>query len=132
MTTTLVISAQSVGTGTNKGNGLFSIAQVALQATTTAFVVSGQLTNGAGPVDPNQQIRIWYSPTPWTVTAGNAAAQLNKTARYVDIKPNPNASAVTITDSSLEPVTGANFNLWVDAPTFAIAGALSVNLVELP
>ena len=132
MTPTTLINGQSVGTGANIGNNILSQAQTAFQASTTAFVITAKLTNGNGPVDPGQQIRIWYTSTQHTVTAGNAPTQLNKTARYVDVKPNPGANAVTINDSALEPITGANLNLWCDVATYPLAGTLTVILVELP
>lgn len=132
MTTTLVINGQSIGTSTNKGNGVFSINQVSFQSTSTAFVVSVKLVNGASPVDPSQRVRVWYTSTSWTVSATNAPLQIGKTARYVELTPVAQANGTSICDSSLEPITGASFNLWVDAPSFVAAGSLSINLVELP
>lgn len=132
MTTQSCISSQSVGTGSNVGNGILAISPKTLASTTTAYVVNVQLTNGAGPVDPNQQIVVRYTTTMRTVTSGNAPTYLQQTQHTVAIRPSANASVIQIVDSQLEPVTGSKFHLWVDVPNFPIAGTLDVDLVELP
>lgn len=134
MTSTAVINAQSYGTSTNKGNSLFTPNATTLQTGTTAFVVSVKLANSATSqdIDKNQKVRVWYTTTTYTVTAAEAPLTLARTARYVDCWPRDGVSKESITDSSLEPVTGANFMCWVDAPTMSAAGSLTVTLVELP
>lgn len=132
MTTQSCISGQSIGTSTNKGNGVFSISPKTLASTTTAYVVSVQLTNGAGPVETNQCVVVYYTTTMRTVTSGNAPAYLGQTARSITLRPASNNSGIAIADSALEPVTGSKFHLWVNAPTFDVAGTLDVDLVELP
>lgn len=134
-TETVLINAQSVGTGSNKGDNLFSIAPVTLQATTTAFYLDVKLANGAtaGDIDANQKIVVYYSPTCYTVTAAEAPLTLAQTARYVALRPRPGASKEVINQSSLEPVgSGSDILCWVSSPAFPIAGALTVTLIELP
>lgn len=135
MTTQTAISAQSFGTGSNVGNNKFSIAPLTLASGTTAFIVNVQVTNGTGasgnsgqPVD----VRVWYTTTVRTVTAGNAPLTLGATARYIDTKIMGGTAAVYSKDSSLEPKTGASFHCWVDAPNLSVAATLDVVLVELP
>lgn len=132
MTTQSCISGQSIGTSTNKGDGLFSITPKTFASTTTAYVVSVQLTNGAGPVDPNQCVVVYYTSTMRTVTSANAPTYLGQTARSVTLRAGTGNSTVRVVDSALEPVTGTKFHLWVSAPTFDVAGTLDVDLVELP
>lgn len=132
MTTQSAISGQSFGTGSNIGNGKFSIAALTLAGTTTAFVVNAQVTNGAGPQNEGDFVRVWYTTTMRTVTDANAPKQLGQTARYVDVFLTKDSGRVTIKDSSLEPVTGSSFHCWVDAPKLATAATLDVDLVELP
>lgn len=130
MTSTNVISGQSFGTSTNKGNGLFSPSATTLAGTTTAFVVSAIVTAGTDAVlKPGLRVRVWYTTTTHTVAAADAPSKLGQTARYVDVDID---RPVAIRDSSLEPVTGSKFHCWVDAPTLDVAATLTVALVELP
>lgn len=132
MTTQSIISGQSFGTSTNVGNGKFSVSPLTLTSTTTAYVITAQWTNGAGPWDPNARVKVWYTTTMRTVTAANAPQQLGQTARFVELFPAPGSSLLAIKDSSLEPVTGEKLHCWVDAPTLPTAATLSVDIVELP
>lgn len=131
MTTTASISGQSIGTGANIGYGLFP-RKVTRQVTTTAFVIAAKVTNGAAGYTPQQEIRIWYSSSSFSVLAADAAAALHDTARYLDVKPDALAGGIEIKDSSLEPITGDYIYLWCDIPTVAVAQTLDVNVVELP
>ena len=132
MTTQSAISGQSFGTSTNVGNNKFSINPLTLSASTTAYVVNVQVTNGTAGGAPQQEIRVWYTTTMRTVTAANAPSYLSATARYVDVRLSVKTADLRIKDSSLEPVTGSYFHCWVDAPTLDVAATLSVDLVELP
>lgn len=132
MTTQTAINAQSMGTGANIGNGKFSIAPLTLAATTTGYVVNAKLVNGVGIVRRNQPTRIWYTTSLFVLTAAAALAQLQQTAHSLDIVPAPDTAGTAIKDGMLEPATGPYFYCWVDAPTFDIAAALTVTLVELP
>mgnify|MGYP003645424862 CR=1 FL=1 len=131
MTTQSAISAQSFGTSTNVGNGKFSISPLTLAAGTSTFVVTVQVTAGAGPVDRQVECRIWYTTTIRTVTSTDAPQKLAQTARYVDIRMPEYSSTIVIKDSTLEPATGTLFHCWVDAPKLQTAATLSVDLVEL-
>ena len=134
-TATVLINGQAIGTSTNVGNNLFSINQVTLQPTTTAFYLDAKIANGAtaGAVDHNQKIVIHYSITNYTVTAAEAPNTLNHTSHSLSLRPRNGASAERIMQSDLEVAAGAQkISCWVDAPTFPVAGALTVTLVELP
>lgn len=131
MTTTNAINGQSIGTSTNVGEGKFP-QKVTLAATTTAFIVTLRLTNGADTYMQKNEIVVWYSTSSFSITAAAAVAALRPTARYISIKPPQGAGVVAIKDSSLEPVTGGFLYLWCDLPTFLTAATLDVNTVELP
>lgn len=131
MTTNSPISSQSIGTGSNKGEGILP-QKITLAGTTTAFVITGRVTNGAAAYDPANEVIIWYSTSSFSITAAAAAVQLRPTARYLSIKVSNLAAGVVIKDSSLEPVTGGYLYLWCDIPTFSVAATLDVNAVELP
>lgn len=130
MTTQTAINAQAFGTSTNVGNGKFSISPLTLAATTTAFVVCVKVDLGdSQPKSQTTKLRVWYTTCYESVAAGVAVAQLQQTAHYVDVVLNDDILRV---DSELEPITGGFFNCWVDAPNQAVAGALTVTLIELP
>lgn len=137
MTTQSAIAAQSFGTSTNIGNGKFSISPLTLGAGTTAFVINVQVTPGAGPVDPNAEVRVWYTTTMRTVSAADAPYKLGQTARYVDKRVGAGTNGIQVSvpsskDSALEPVTGSKLHVWVDAPKLETAAVLDVDVVELP
>ena len=131
MTTQTAIAAQTFGTSTNVGNSKFSIAPLTLAAGTMSVVVTAQWTNGAGVVDADQSIRVWFATTPQTVTAANAPSQLGSTAFYVDVRPNPITAGVAIRSSIRVPAAGVNFHCWADVPTLTIAATLAVVVAEL-
>lgn len=131
MTSQSAISAQSFGTGSNIGNGKFSINPLTVAAGAAAYVVTVQVTSGAGPCDRQDEVRIWYTTTIRTVSATDAPQKLAQTARYVDIRMPEYSSQIVIKDSTLEPVTGTLFHCWVDAPKLQTAATLSVDLIEL-
>ena len=131
MTTTVSISGQTIGTGANAGENLFP-QKVTRNAATTAFVLSLRLTNGVAEYDRHAEVRVWYSSSPYSVSAALGAVQLKQTARYVDIRPSNLAAGVMIKDSSLEPITGDFIYFWCDIPAVVVAQTLDVTLVELP
>lgn len=132
MTTQSAIAGQSIGTSTNTGDDLFSISPLTLAASTTAFVVNMQITSGAGPTGPQQDIRVYYTTTIRTVTSALAPQQLGPTARFVELRVPQKGGQVAIRDSSLEPVTGSKFHCWVSCPGIPTAASLTVDLIELP
>ena len=131
MTTTTAISAQTIGTSTNVGNGKFP-QKVTLTAGTTAFVLSALLLNGTDAYSRSNEVRIWYSTSSFSISAAAAVLQLRQTARYLDVRPSINPGETLIIDSTFEPITGAYLYLWCDIPTVTTAQTLTVNVVELP
>ena len=131
MTTTTLINAQSIGTGSNIGNRLFG-AKLTAATTTTAYLISARLTDGAGPTDPGQ-VRIWHTSASFNISAANGPAQLNQTARYLDLNlTEPTGGQIIVRDGTLEPLTGQYIHVWVDAPRLTTAATLDVNVVEVP
>lgn len=131
MVTNNSISGQSIGTSTNVGEGKFP-QKITLNAATTAYVITPRLTNGAAAYDPAQVVRVWYTTSSFSLTAAQAVAQLDTTARYIDVRFKPLNGQVNIKDSTLENVTGGYLYLWCDVPNLATAATLDVNAVELP
>lgn len=131
MTTTTSISSQSIGTSTNVGQGLFP-QKVTKQTATTAFLVDVRITNGAGGYNPVSEVRVWYASSTFSLSAANAVTQLRAAAGYVDVRPSPHASGVTIRQSDLATVNGSYIYFWVDVPLVSVAQTLDVTLVELP
>lgn len=131
MTTTAIISGQSMGTGSNVGDNLFA-AKLTAQTTTTAFLLCVRVTEGAGPTNPGT-VRVFFTSTSFSISAANGPSQLGATSRYVDvILSDPRGGQVIIRDGSLEPLTGANIHVWASAPQLGTAATLDVNVVELP
>jgi hypothetical protein len=130
MTSTVSINGQSIGTGSNKGEGLFP-QKVTLATGTTAFVLNARITNGADNY-ANKSLRVMYTTSPYSITAAQAVAQLKRTARFLDVEFDPNGSGVVIKDSSFEPVTGAFLYFWCNIPILATAATLDVTATELP
>lgn len=133
MLATLLINAQSIGTGTNAGEGLFPV-KVTLQATTTAYVLSMRVTNGTDAYVTSDEVIVRYSTTPFgaSYTAAQAVPVLGQTHRFVYIKLQRTAGLAIIKDSSIEPVTGGTLFIWCDIPKVATAMTLDVYLQELP
>jgi hypothetical protein len=131
MTSTQVISSQSVGTGANKGEELFAI-RLTPNAITDRFFVEAVLTNGATDIDTSDRPQIRYACYNASITAALAPPILRRTARYLEVIPSPNAGLVVSRTSLLEPLSGPYIYLWVDMPAFPVAGTLSVWIHEGP
>jgi hypothetical protein len=131
MTTTTSIVSQSIGTSSNKGNGLFP-QKITIQATTTAFVVAATLTNGAAGYDQGNRPSIWFATSPFSITAAAAIVQMRNTARYLELVPAPTAGTALSKDSGLQSVAGSYIYIWCDIPTVATAQTLDISVVELP
>lgn len=130
MTTTTVITSQSIGTSTNVGEGLFP-QQVAIQATTSDYVICMRVTNGAGSYLPKSEIIVRYASSPFNITAAQAVTQLAPASRYVSLKPSDKGSAVVIKNSLFEPILGGYIYLWCEVPSTTVAQTLDVSVVEI-
>jgi hypothetical protein len=131
MTINTPISGQSVGTSTNKGEGLFP-QKITKNAATTAFSVQVRVTNGAGDYAIANVIRVWYLSSAFDMTAAAAVDACRSAARYVDLRPSNLSSGVRLRDSDLEAVLGNYIYLWCDIPAATVAQSLDVTVVELP
>lgn len=131
MTTTTAINAQSIGTSTNKGEGLFS-QKITAQSDTSGYFVSPEITNGAtGDYDSKQVVRIWFSSSAYSYTAANAVSSLKQDASYVDVRPGRHAADITANNSFLSVLAGAYIYLWCDIPTVTTAQTLTVKVTEI-
>lgn len=131
MTSTTIINAQSFGTSTNVGNGKFSVSPTTVNAGTQQYAVAVSIANGAGLQDANEEVRVWYATSQDTFTAANAVISLRSTARYVDLRPDPQTGIIRNRNSQIEAVLGQNFYCWVDAPGLPTAATITVKLLEL-
>ena len=131
MTTTAAISAQSVGTSTNVGEGKFP-QKVTTTGYSDRFYIEGKITNGAGSYSPANKVRIWYSSYSASITAAAAVDLLRANARYLDLTPSPDGSIARSQISLCEPLSGLYIYLWVDIPTQTVAQTLDVNVIEGP
>lgn len=136
MTTTVILNAQSIGTGANAGSDLtFSTAgmKVTKQTATTAFSISARLTNGAGAYSLSNRPVIRYTSSPFSV-AYTAAPKLfrNNGSRYLEMVPGCEGNLAVARTSEIETVNGDYIYIWVDCPTVAVAQTLDVTLFELP
>lgn len=130
MTITALLTAQSVGTSTNVGTGLYA-GQLVLQATTSGVVVSAKLTAGAGQsVDPKKQIRVWFTTSPWDISSG-IPVQFELDANMLELNNPQGPSGVRVTTSELAINQGGYLNYWLEVPSFAVAGTLSLDCVEI-
>jgi len=136
MTTTAVLSGQSIGTSTNVGNDLTfaaSTMKVTIQTTTTTFVVSAKLTNGAGSYNLGSRPVVWYASSPFSVVYTAAPALFrNGGARYLEMVPSTQSGLAVAKTSSLETVNGSYIYVWCDVPTVSVAQTLDISVVELP
>lgn len=136
MTTTVILSSQSIGTGSNAGGDLtFATAgmKTTKQTTTTAFSISARLTNGAGSYSLSNRPVIRYTSSPFSV-AYTAAPLLfrNGGSRYLELVPGCEGNLAVSRTSDIETVNGDYIYIWVDAPTVTVAQTLDITLFELP
>lgn len=133
MTTTSIITAQSIGTSTNVGP-LIGPVKTTLQAATTAIIISVQLTLGAtGGNSAGSMLKVWHAVSPISYsTATIGALALAQGAEYVLVKLDALASLV-IERSSDVLVTAAGYHYcWIEAPVLVQAATVTVNLQEIP
>jgi hypothetical protein len=57
---------------------------------------------------------------------------LKTTARYLDVRPEPNAGGVAIRAGDLLTVNGDYIYFWCEIPAASVAQTLDVSCVELP
>lgn len=136
MTTTVILTGQSIGTGSNAGADLtFATAgmKVTKQAATTAFVISAVLTNGAAAYNLAARPVIRYASSPFSVVYTAAPALFrNGGSRYLELVPAIGAGGAVSRSSEIETVNGSYIYIWVDVPTVSVAQTLDLSIVELP
>jgi len=132
MTTTTIVSGQSIGTSTNVGNSKFPTKQT-LSPTSAAIVLTLRVTNGAGKGvdDERSVITMWYALSPVSVTAAEGTELLKQNARFVDLRLEPLAEKDRARDSELIVVSGQYLYVWFDVPPFNTAATLNAYLTEL-
>lgn len=129
MTTTALQAALSVG-GTA---GVVGGTKTTAQSSTTAYIISAQVTAGAGlpfPA-PRTPTRVYYTSSPFSYTAGaQAAARLSPTARYFDLPIPAAGSEVLAKDGTLEVLTGQYIYMWIETEKFTNPITVAVSLQE--
>lgn len=131
MTSTQIITAQSIGTSTNKGSDLFAV-RLTPQAITDRFFLEVVITNGAAGYDIKQRPIAWYATYNASVTAATAPALLRNTARYLECIPRPEGSGVSSRTSVCEPLSGPYLYVWFEIPAVAVAQTMSAWIHEGP
>lgn len=130
MTITALLTAQSVGTSSNVGTGLYA-AKLALQAATAGLVITAQLTAGAAQsVDPKQRLKVWFTTSPFDVSSG-IVAQFDLDSKQVELNCPQGPSGVRVTTSEFVINQGGYLYYWVEVPTLAVAGSLNLSVVEI-
>jgi hypothetical protein len=125
---TAVISAQSIGTGTDHGEGKYPI-QLSLQSSTTAFAVEAEVTNGAAGY-MKQEIIVRYAVSSNNYSAADAVLALRHSSRYIPLFMRQNGGEKASRVSLLEPANGAYLYVWVENPKLAVAALLTVKVLE--
>lgn len=131
MTTTTAINAQSIGTGSNIGEGLFAYA-LTPQSTTDRFFVEAIITNGAAGYDVSNKIIVRFACHSVSMTAALAPPILRSGARYMEVIGSSKAGQVTARTSLLEPLSAAYVYVWLDVPNQTTAQTITVKLIEGP
>jgi hypothetical protein len=135
MTVTQVLTSQSIGTGSNKGNDLtFSTAtlKLTIQSTTSAFKITGRLTNGAAAYDRANRPTIRYVSSPVSDTYSAAPPLYRNAARYLELIPHENSGGISTRVSDVETCAGTFIYIWVDVPAADVAQTLDIYVTELP
>lgn len=132
MTTTAILSAVSAGTSTNIGDR-FNPVETALQATTTAVLISVQITRGAS-MNENRKIRVRHAVSPNNyASALIGALALAQASEYVDVEISGQHGTLISERASDVLVTAAGYHYcWVEMPKLPVACTITVNLQELP
>lgn len=127
MTTTSLLAAQSVGGSA----GVVGATKTTAQSTTTAYVLSALVTNGNGLPSLRAPVVLWYSSSPFSMTAAQASTRLKSTARWVDL-PIPNAGAgILVKDSTFEALTGQYIYAWLETELFDNPITVDLSLQEV-
>lgn len=136
MTTTAILSSQSIGTGSNAGNDLtFSTAgmKLTLQAATTSYVISARLTNGASNYSLGTRPIIKYASSPFSFAYTAAPVTFyNGGSRYLELVPAIGANAIVSRSADIEVINGGYLYIWCDIPTVTVAQTLDISVLELP
>ena len=136
MTTTVILTSQSIGTGSNVGEELtFATTgmKVTKQAATTAFVISAKLTNGAASYSLSTRPLIRYASSPFDLTYTAAPAIFrNGGSRYLEMVPAVGAGVIVSKSSEIETVCGNYIYIWCYIPTTSVAQLLDLSILELP
>ncbi len=127
---TAVIAAQSIGTSSNQGNGLFP-QKVTAQTDTAGYTIAVQLTNGTSGYDPNQRVTLFYTSSPFSYTAANAVLQLRQQAQSMDVRPDQGTGAIQTKTTPLAILFGLYVYFWFDVPKAPVAQTLAASLVEI-
>lgn len=131
MTTTVAINGESIGTGSNIGEGLFAY-KLTPQSTSDRFFVEAILTNGAGGYNVSNKLRVIFACHSVSMTAADAVPILKSNARYMEVIASADAGQVIAKTSLLEPLAAAYVYVWVNVPPQATAQTLTVKLIEGP
>ena len=134
MTTTSIITSQSIGTGSNIGPFIAPV-KTTLNANTTAALISVSLTLGDTSASVSSKLRVWCAVSPVSYsTATVGAYALKSGAQWVELNLDPKGLPTLVLErASMVDITAAGYHYcWIEAPTLPVAATVTVNLLELP
>lgn len=134
MTTTTIINAQSVGTGSNVGD-FVSPVKVALDTNTTAALISVSVTLGNVAANTSSRLKVWCAVSPVNyATAAAGAYALKSGAQWVEMNLDPKSiPTLTLERASMVDITASGYHYcWIESPTLPVAATVTVRLQELP
>ena len=134
MTTTTIITSQSFGTGSNVGPFLSPV-KTALNAATTATVISASVTLGDTAGIKSSKVKVWCAVSPINYSSALVGAYALKSgAQWVELNLDPaGLPTLTMERASMADITASGYHYcWIEAPTLPTAATCTVNLQELP
>lgn len=131
MTTTAIISAIALGTGSNVGD-FINPTKTTLQATTTTVQIVASVTRGVSMGPEGVRVRVYYAASPISYSSALVGAQaVASSARFIDVFMKSDRPTSEFT-SDLAITAAGYFYCWVQMPTLPVTAAVTVNLEEMP
>lgn len=127
-TVTTLVNAVSIAAST--GAVSTSATATALASDTYTFTLFGKI-KGAGQMQPNANVRVYYKCLPYDSTDG-IREQAIQGASFIDLKWNPYPNQYTVTTSGLQTATGGYLHWWYETPSLPFGATLTVTLVQQP
>ena len=129
MTTTTTHNAITVGNTSASGQ---RPNKTTLQAGTTGFAFTAQLTTGNAPLKTPDGVKLFYASCPFDMTAAQAVVSLARCAESLVIYANQQPNQVFVSPSELSVNNGGYVYSWLEWGKQDADATVTVKLVELP